>query len=157
MNIWTKLRDSTVFWHVGPYKHANERLAVYSHRGAALIYLIYAAWGILSIIGSVPSIAEALGHIPQIFFSFIMVLITIPAFVGASFFPRLARLELFSASSLAMALAVYEAIILLSAIGGDFTRWASVVLISSTLIIPVTRIIFIYVTLIQSADSTRGK
>lgn len=148
------MRINTVFNSIDrTVMHPNEVLAVYFHRSAASIYMIYALWGILSIGFSVQTIEEAIGAAPQIVFAALVILITTPACIGAMFFPRTGRLELFSASPLAMLLAVYIGISIIDMIdGGEWNHLPSVVLLISTLVIPIARAVFIYKTLTKQAD-----
>jgi hypothetical protein len=108
-------------------------------------------WGLLSISFKVQTISEALGHAPQIVFSALVLLISIPACLGAMFFPKLGRLELFSSSSLAMLLAVYNALILIDVFSGNVDRLVSFVIVLSTLVVPISRAAFIYRTLTKQA------
>lgn len=151
MTVLKRIWHNTIFSHQ-VYMHPNEKLAVYYHRTAATLYAIYAIWGVLATIGSIPTLEEALGQIPQIVFSVLTVLITIPACIGATHFPRLGRLELFSSSSFVALLVIYEFFVAASAVfGGGISKWAAFVLILSCLVVPLSRVVFIYVTLVRTA------
>jgi hypothetical protein len=146
------MRINTVFNKIqDPPKHPNEVLAIFFHRTAAVLYFIYAIWGISSIALRIPSISEELGSIPQIVFSALVVLVTVPCCIGATFFPRLGRLELFSSSSFAMLLVIYEGLILIEGLEGNMHHLVSFILILSTLVVPVSRASFIYWTLTAQA------
>jgi len=146
-----KFIDRTVFHRIGDDWGPDKVLAVLYHRSAATLYLIYFLWGIASIFGSIPTLVEAQGDFFQIAFSTLVLPTAFCALLGATFFPKFARLEMYSAASLVTLVLVYEVFIALAFFQGDVARGVSFVLNSSFLVIPISRVIFIYLTLIKQA------
>lgn len=147
-----RLYTYSVFARQSSYSHPNARLAALFHRSAATLYTIYAIWGILAIVNRIPTLSEAIGHVPQLVFSALTVLVCIPAGIGAMYFPRTAKLELLAASSFIVLLLIYMFFLFIKALTEHSPpSWAALTLIASCLVIPIARAAFIYVTLIKQA------
>jgi len=146
-----KLISNTVFNPIGPDWKPDKVLAVLFHRSAATLYLIYALWSVAAIFGSIPSIVQLQGDLVQDFFSLLVAPIAFAAFVGAVYFPKLARLEMYTAASLVTLVFVYEIFVAITFFQGDPSKGVGFILNLSHLVIPTARIIFIYVTLIKQA------
>jgi hypothetical protein len=141
----------TVFRPIGPDARPDKVLVVLFHRSAALLYLIYSLWGISSIFGSIPSIVQTQGDWVSIFFSALVTPISFVAFVGATYFPRFARLEMYTAASLVTLVTIYEFFEVLAFFQGNEHAGVSLVLNLSLLVIPISRVILIYIMLVKQA------
>jgi hypothetical protein len=131
-------------------------MATLFHRGSATLYLGYAIWGIASAIFGIPSLIETHGHLWQIGFSFLVFMACAPAAVGATFFPKLARLEMFMASAFVGLIVLYIGTLIVSGIvGHDPGRPISAILIGTVLIFPAIRVIFIYYALIKNEENRK--
>jgi len=150
-----KFISKTVFNPIGKEWLPDKVLAVLFHRSAATLYLIYSAWGVAAIFGSIPTIINFQGDTAQTFFSLLIAPISFLAFIGALYFPKLARLEMYSASSLVTLVAIYEFFVGYAFLQGDGPHGVAFILNLSHLVIPISRIIFIYVTLIKQAGDSR--
>jgi len=148
----TKLYGLSVFSPLDPEKdhHPNETLAVLFHRTAATLYFLYAIWGLTTTWSGIPTLIEANGDIWQFFFSFGVFLICVPACIGATFFPHTARLELFTGSGFIAAIIVFMAFQLSSAFQ-DIAHFGGFALLATILVVPLSRGIMIYRTLIKQA------
>ena len=143
--------SNTVFSPMDKIWIPDKVLAVLFHRSAATLYLIYSLWGITSIFGSLPSIVAAQGDIVQIVFSLMVAPISFAAFVGALYFPKFARLEMYTASALFTLVGLYELVVFWQFTQGNPSYGPQFVLNISHLVIPGSRVLFIYLTLIKQA------
>lgn len=146
-----KFISKTVFNPIGKEWYPDKVLAVLFHRSAATLYLIYFFWALSSIFWEIPSIILLQGDVVQIIFSIVVMPIAFCAFIGALYFPKLARLEMYAASSLVTLVVIYEIFIAWRFFLGDSDYGVSFILNLSHLVIPVSRIIFTYVTLVKQA------
>lgn len=149
--IVRKLLERTVFNPIGGKWSPDRVLAILFHRSAATLYLIYGCWGLVSIFGSIPTLVHFQGDVVQLVFSFLVMPMSFCAFVGALFFPAFARIEMFSAASLVTLVTIYEVFVFIAFLQGDVPHGVGFVLNLSHLVIPIARIVFIYVTLIKQA------
>lgn len=147
-----KLLNNTVFNRIEKDWKPDKVLAVLYHRSAATLYLIYALWGVASVFGSIPTIVAAQGNLIQSFFSLLVAPISFTAFIGALYFPKLARLEMYCAASLVTLVVVYEIFVAIAFFQGNPPNGVGFILNLSHLVIPTSRIIFIYLTLIKQAE-----
>lgn len=147
-----RLLKNTVFEPIADDWKPDKVLAVLFHRSAATLYLIYFLWGSTSIVGSIPTLVNTQGDFFQIFFSILVACVSLLAFFGALRFPILARLEMFSAASLATLVLVYEIFLAFALFQGDRAGLGPAFVLSlSYLVVPTSRMVFIYVTLIKQA------
>lgn len=148
------LFGQTVFSNIPKNAVADKILAILFHRSAAMLYLIYAAWGLTSMFGFTPIIilTEA-GEFQRVFAVAIFAFST-AAFFGALFFPRRGRLELFAGAGVSALIAFYVGSLFLAGFMGndpDAAKIPGAVYGASHLVVPIARTIFIYLTLIKKA------
>lgn len=149
-----RLLKNTVFDPIAEDWASDKVLAVLFHRSATVLYLIYFFWGVSAMVGSIPTLVRAQGDFFQMFFSLLVSIVSILAFFGALHFPKNARLEMFCAASLATLVIVYEVFLAIAFVeGGRPGLGPTFILSLSYLVIPITRVVFIYVTLIKQARS----
>lgn len=149
------LLKNTVFEPLEDDWKPDKVLAVLFHRSAATLYLIYFCWGISSIIGRIPSIVEAQGDLFQTVFSALVSIVSGLAFFGALQFPSHARLEMYSAASFATLVFIYEIFLAFTFFDGFNPSYGPAFLLSlSYLVIPLSRVVFIYVTLVKQAGGS---
>lgn len=130
---------------------ADKVLVALFHRSAATIYALYSMWGVAATIGGIPSIAETAGAGWQLAFSSVVALISIPCAVGATWFPKTGRLEMFAASSMVALLLVYFCILNYRGIAeGTPSINITSILIFSLCVIPAARVAFVYRYLLDS-------
>jgi len=147
-----KLWQTSIFFPLTLERsYVNETIALLFHRSAALLYFLYAIWGVSTTFGGIPTLIRINGDTWQVFFSLLIALTSLPAFVGACYFPRLSRLELFAISSFSSLIFIYIGVLIVLAFHGDTARFAAIPLITSLAIIPLSRIFFIYTKLIKQA------
>lgn len=128
----------------------NDVLAVLFHRLAATVYLSYVLWGIVSLIYGLPSIVRAQGAEFQVLFSIGVIVTAAPSCIGSTFWPVLARLELFSSSGFISLLLLYGYFLAMNVIehGGSP---AGIFLIISAAVMPSCRAVVIVVLLLRQA------
>lgn len=144
---------NTIFNKIDPDRmHANEILAVYYHRSAATLYALYAAWGVAAFINNIPSFTTESSHDFFDFFTTLVAPVAVAAFFGALYFPRTGRLELFAAAALATLVVVFLVLTGLSAVHSTDPRaWVNFILNITHLVIPISRVAFIFRTLVWSS------
>lgn len=145
----------TVFNPIGKDWQTDKVLAVLFHRSAATLYLIYFFWGLSSIFVHIPSLTEEQNDIVQTAFAFLVIPTSLLAFVGATYFPKFARLEMYTAAALVTLIIIYEAFILIDFLNSSPSDGVNFILNLSHLIIPIARIVFIYVTLVKQAGGAK--
>lgn len=145
-----RVLSKSVFRRIPHGTPMNDILAVLSHRFAATVYLIYAVWAVVSIITGIPSISREAGITFQLILSSLVLIIAGPACIGATFWPILARLELFFSSGFIGLLGLY----LYFAINNVLTNngsWAGSILVLSFIVLPAYRVAIITVLLLRQA------
>jgi hypothetical protein len=131
-------------------------MATLFHRGTATLYLGYTIWAIASAIFGIPSLQQTQGEIWQVGFSLLVFIACAPAAVGATFFPRLARLEMFAAASFVGLILFYVIELAVTGLAsGDAGRPISAILIGTVMIFPAIRVVFIYFTLIRNEENRK--
>lgn len=143
----------TVFRNQKVYAHPNERLAITFHRASVVMYLLFAIWGIASLRISLPAMMNPDFRAFDDWFSIYIIPASLAAAVGATYFPRMARLEMFSAGALVGLVSVFLGFVAWEAIvlGSDSAArniWIDIALV----VIPVSRIIIIFGSLVRAAD-----
>lgn len=124
---------------------AEKVLVALFHRSAATIYALYSLWGVAATIGGIPSIAETTGAGWQLAFSSVVALVSIPCAIGATWFPKTGRLEMFAASSLVGLLLVYFCILNYRGVAEDsISTSITSILIFSLCVIPAARVAFVF-------------
>ena len=130
-------------------------LAVLFHRSAATLYFIYSLWAISALVVGILPITENLGStIGTLVFPLLIVLTAAPAGIGATFWPNMARLELFSGSSFCMVLLIYLYFIGARAVTGE-GNWAGLLVSLSFLVIPVARTVIVTLLLLRQAEERK--
>jgi len=139
----------TVFQRVPAGSHPNELLAAWFARGMAIKYTVYVVWAALTFSLSAPHLLESQGELWDGVFSLMTLLGSALAAVGATFFPRTGRLEMFAGSAVIGLIATY---VVLGLAGGGTARGA--ILVGSLLVMPAIRTVWIYRTLIRTAEKS---
>ena len=134
----------------------NDILAVLFHRLAASVYLIYTLWAIVSIIDGLPSIIRERGDTFQLAFSILVLLTTGPSCLGATFWPLLARIELFFGSSFVGLLILYLYFLVQNALYNTGS-WPGFILIWSIIILPACRTVIVVILLLRQAKEGKKK
>lgn len=158
MELIKKLYHYSVFnpMRVG-YIPPTMVISMLFHRTAATVYLLYAIWGLITGFGTSPTLDDQGSELFSNFFSLSVVLAAIPACVGATFFPRTGRLEMYAASAFTGLMVVYLVFSLGRVITGE-SQWGSIVLLLSILVIPIARFSFIFLTLVRTQEKiTEGE
>lgn len=147
-----RLYEASVFAHVpDPLLVPPARLIAYFHRASVFMYATFAVWGAVGSFVGVSPLLDPIDDLWQSVFSAAVFVVAFLATIGALFFPSLARLELFSSSSLVGMLCFY--IIILLAIGKHDPAYGTVaVLMINLCVIPSTRVLFIYRAMIRHAE-----
>lgn len=140
----------SVFRRIPKNTPMNDILAVLFHRLAATTYLLYALWAVFAIIDGIPSITRAQGDIFTFWFATAILVVTLPACLGATFWPRLARLELFAGGSFT-GLLVFYYFVLFRGVIEQHTSIAGFVILLSVVILPLCRTIVVVLLLIRQA------
>ena len=128
----------------------NDILAVLFHRLAATLYLLYSLWAIVSIITGIPSISRLQGDTFQLIFSSVVLITTAPACVGATFWPILARLELFFSSGFIGLLLLYMYFVIYNILFSHGS-WAGSLLVVGYIVLPICRVVIITILLLRQA------
>jgi len=152
MNSLRKLRDATVFKPINPDDNSNIILATLYHRSAATLYLVYVVWGVVSFAQLVPTHFIEQGSFFQQVFSTAVTFAALIAMCGALFFPKTGRFELFAGSTVAILFLLYIVLIFIAVLNGDTDKLPTLVFGASHLVVPISRTIFIYLTLIKTAS-----
>lgn len=148
---------NSVFNNIPKGLPMNDMLAVLFHRSAATLYLIYATWAVISIALGIPSIISGIGDTGQIFFSLLVLFTAGPACFGSTFWPNMARLELFSGSAFVMTMLIYLFFQVQYAIYTE-NSWAGVVISLSFLVLPIARTAIVITFLLrQTQERITGK
>lgn len=156
--IWVrKWIGKSVFVPLPKASSMESMLATYFHRASSTIYLVYTLWSITSVIYGIPSLIMANGEQWQILFSISVLLFTAPATFGATFWPSFARLEAFAGSGFVGLMLLYEGFLVNNALKDlGPASWSAPVLIFSIFIIPLCRVIIVFVFLTRQAAERRA-
>lgn len=125
------------------------------HRTAATVYLIYAGWGLIVGVDGVPSLVYQQGNEWTTLFALAVFATAVPACLGATFFPKYARLELFAGASFAALLLVYFFFLLLNLTQG-IGSVAGFEILLSVVVIPIARTFIVMFFLIQQAKERQA-
>lgn len=155
-----RLVDKSVFKSLpitpnGSGNSMNDILAVLFHRATATMYLIYSVWATISIVVGIPTLADIQGSEWQIYFSLSVLLTTAPAGLGATFWPAMARTELFAGSSFVAGMLIYLFFSFQRAISGEGS-WAGAVILISIIVIPLARTAVITIFLMVQAKAAKA-
>lgn len=129
-------------------------LAAMFHRLSATLYAIYGVWAIVATVAGIPSLIAANGEQWQTIFSIAVLMCTIPSCIGATFWPVFARLELFSGVIFTTLLAIYIFFLVGNALFNEGS-WSGAVIISSVLVVPLVRLIIVFIFLLRQAEVRR--
>lgn len=146
---------NTVFNKINPEgMHPNEILAIVFHRTTAILYFMYAVWGIAAVwVNLSTEFPREAVHDFGDFFQMLVPFVALAACAGATFFPRLGRLELLAESSLATLVAVFLVIAAINAIHHPEAPrlWPNLILNSTPLVLMIMRAGYIFRTLVWEA------
>lgn len=143
----------TVFAKLPKGASSDARITALTNRKAVVLYFLFFVWGVITAITNIPTITTATSDLYQLLFSSSVAIISWPALIGALFFPKLGRIELYSSIALICLIGTYLFFVLQSSIvNTDLAQFSSFILICSTLIIPVGRCIFIFRQLLRKGE-----
>lgn len=153
MNILKKLYTSSVFRKSTPEELASpvSMMVIMFHRGSSVKYFLIMLWGLVSLHWGINTIAMTWGEWMQEMYSGLVAVIAFFSWLGASYFPKFARYELFASASLVTMLFLYGGVVACLAYQqGD--QWYPLLVYSITpAVLPFIRVIFIYRTMIAEA------
>lgn len=130
-------------------------LATMFHRSAATLYFLYTLWACIALITGIMPLTEGLGDlIGRLVFPVLVLCTAGPAGIGASFWPNMARLELFAGSAFVMALLIYLWFIGARILTGEGT-WAGLIVSLSYLVIPAARTVLVIILLLRQAEERK--
>jgi Co/Zn/Cd efflux system component len=120
---------------------------------------MYVAWGIAAVIVNMPEFLAESGHDFGDFFQMLVPPVALAAALGATFFPRWGRMEMFAASALATLVVIFLIISVINAINHpELPRmWVNLILNTSPIVVPSMRAGFIFRTLVWEAYTTRSR
>lgn len=154
----------SVFQRIPENTAMNDILAILFHRLAATVYLPYFIWAALATFSVLGSFKEQMPH-DQVYLALFVVAVLVTSGAscfGATFWPRLARLELFTGASFVGLLVFYLGFALVDIFNNPIPsdiRIANWVLLLSILVLPICRTIVVVLLLLRQAkeeDATRG-
>jgi len=150
-----RIRSRTVFAPVTAGTPSDTILAVLYSRTAATLYLIYFVWSVTALTVGIPTVLRAQGDFGLLVFAILVMATSAPMLVGASCFPRLGRLELYASSAFVVLALFYLVIVAINVLVGHGAL-AGFVLISSVLVVPLSRSAFIFWTLLRSEPKPKA-
>jgi len=137
---------------------AVDLLVTAFHRGTTVKYLLIAAWGVVGAILGVPSLQTVYGHTFQVVYSLIVAAVALVSAFAAAYFPKHARLELFSASVLIALMLAYPACLAWMIFHhSSLTLAAPGVMSLTLLVIPAVRVAFVYRWLVDASRKLTGE
>lgn len=153
MNTLKKLYDLSVFRRSTQEERDSPlaMMVLMFHRASAVKYFLIGVWGVVSLVWGIQSIAVTWGEWLQEFYSGTVAVVAFFSWIGASYFPRFARYELFATGSLVALMAMYTVVVTCLAFQ-EGEAWYPLMVFSLTpMTLPVVRVIYIYRTLISEA------
>lgn len=144
----------SVFHSTPPSYAMSDLISTLFHRMAATVYLIYSAWAAVAIWGGIPALTSLAGIQWATIFAAIFLSSTALACLGATFFPALARLELYAGAAFSALLIVYFLFTFIAALfnGGSGT---APLFVLGVAVLPVTRTLMILYFLLKQADTRK--
>lgn len=142
----------TVFNPAKKFAHENERIALVYHRSTVVIYAMLMAWSIASLNLSFPALLSGDVTAFTDWFSIYVIPASLLAMIGALYFPRLARLEMFASSALLGLVSVFLVLIAWEAMTGDDSARRNLWIDLALAVIPTSRVILIFRSLLRAAD-----
>lgn len=153
MNLLKRLWSESVFRRSTEEERQSPltMMVLMFHRASSIKYFLIMVWGIVSLAWGVQSIAVTWGEWMQEFYSATVAIVAFFSWVGASYFPRFARYELFASGSLIALMIMYTVVITCRAfVEGD--AWYPLMIFSLTPVtLPVVRVLYIYRTMVAEA------
>lgn len=151
-----KIISRTVFSPIKKDWTLDKILAVLFHRTAVTLYFLYFLWGIATILRLLPGVLSFHGDIITTAFALLVIPIALLACIGALYFPKYARLEMYTAASFVTLVIGYEIfvvidVVIADVIPGETVLSTSLILITSRLVVPLARLSFIYASLMKQA------
>ena len=155
MTTFKKIVTHSVFRRLKPGMPMDHILAMLFHRAAATMYFIYMLWALFALTFGIVPITEGVGAIiGRIIFPVIVLISSSLAAFGATFWPNMARLELFAGSAFGMGLMVYLYFVFMRILEGEGS-WAGFIILLSILVVPVARTAIIIIFLLRQAHPER--
>jgi hypothetical protein len=147
----------SVFRRLLPGTPMDTVLATLFHRSAATMYGIYTLWAIVAFITGIIPIIDGFGTlIGRVIFPALILITAALSGIGASFWPNMARLELFAGSSFVMALIIYIVYIGARVVSGESgSSWAGFIIATSYLVIPTARTVLVIILLLRQAEERK--
>jgi hypothetical protein len=155
VNTIKRVVSASVFRKMPPDYSMSDIFAALFHRLAATLYLIYSVWAVDVILRGVSSLVAQQGDQWTSIFAAFVLLTTGPACLGASFFPKLANLELYSGGAFIALMAVYYFFLVRNTIETGGSE-AGVILLMSIIVMPLARTLIIMYFLVKQAEARRS-
>lgn len=140
-----------------PHTSPNDILASLFHRSSATLYFIYALWGIVSFYDLIPTLFMNNGQFFSQFFSLIVAITAGLAAVGAAYFPRTGRMEMYAGLAVVGLITFYVVSLFLAGLGELPGRIPAAIYGTSHLVVPIARTVFVYKTLVHVARPRETK
>lgn len=153
VNGFKQILSQSVFRKIPKGAQMDTILATLFHRSAATLYFIYALWATFALVFSVIPVTQGLGAFSgQLVFPLLVFATSAPACFGATFWPNMARLELFSGSGFVMGILIYLFFVFQETVlrAGN---WAGFIVLLSILVIPAARTAIVIVFLLRQAEA----
>lgn len=148
-----KLYTSSVFRRSTPEERNSPvaMMVLMFHRGSSVKYFLIMIWGIVSVIWGINTIISTWGDWMQELYSGLVALVAFFSWIGASYFPKFARYELFASGSLVTLILLYGSVITTLSFQ-EGSAWYPLLVYSITpAVLPFIRVLFIYRTMIAEA------
>ena len=130
-------------------------LATMFHRSAATLYFLYFVWASIALVTGILPLTEGLGEmIGRLLFPVLVLITAGGAGVGASFWPNMARLELFAGSAFVMTLLIYLWFIGARVLSGE-SNLAALIVSLSYVVIPTARTVLVIILLLRQAEERK--
>lgn len=154
MNVLRRIYKASVFSPITRELVGVRLLVTLFHRGMAVLYFLFAVWGVASAVFGIPSLQQSQGHLWQFVYSLLVFAAAAPAMIGSTFFPRLARLEMYASSSFVSLIVFYIAQLFIGGVlSGDASRPITSILIATIAVFPILDVVFIYLTLVKGEQA----
>lgn len=149
-----RLYDASVFRGKADDCTMSDVFATLFHRLAATLYLLYGAWGGLVAWDGIGSLTRQQGAEWTTIFAMFVLLLTIPACIGATFFPEQARLELYAGAAFSVLMLIYYYFLVVDIVQRG-APLAGLILPLSVVVMPVARSVIVMRLLLMQARARR--
>lgn len=121
------------------------RLVAWFNRATVCLYLLYAAWGLVATMNAIPSVNSVATNQFQLTWTLCIAITAAASGLAATWFPRLAKLEMYTAGSLIGLVLFYTAVLGWRWLGqGDPGAAAAFILSWTYTLVPAVRVGFIF-------------